>query len=61
MNENFRSLLSLFSGCLQKFPDYCQGVTCGTNAECKIVNGNADCVCNIGFQGNAYLGCCKLT
>ena len=41
-----------------KCVDPCPG-TCGTNAECKVINHIPTCGCRKGFTGNAFEECTK--
>jgi hypothetical protein len=38
--------------------DPCPG-TCGTNAECKVVNHNPICSCPVRFSGDPFINCIK--
>ena len=40
----------------QKCVDPCPG-TCGSNAECQVVNHSPSCTCASGFTGNAFADC----
>ena len=41
------------------FSDPCEDVRCGPNAECKLINDNAKCVCLDGYSGqpDSLSGC----
>ncbi len=41
----------------QKCRDPCTQLTCGTNAECKVYDHRAVCVCRRGFDGHPYTHC----
>ena len=42
----------------QKCVDPCPG-TCGTNAECKVVNHNPICSCPARFTGDPFINCVR--
>ena len=39
--------------------DPCEEIQCGSNAECKLINGNPRCLCARGYEGSpgTTLGC----
>lgn len=44
----------------EKCTNPCKGI-CGRNAKCNVVNHNPFCSCLPGFEGDAFLGCTKVT
>jgi len=41
----------------QRCENPCTGLTCGINAECKVRNHRALCICKRGFEGNPQTIC----
>lgn len=40
--------------------DPCNGTSiCGTCSDCKIINHKVNCICPVGFIGNALINCAK--
>lgn len=60
----FTEAVNTIQGCIPILPtqevvvSLCEPGPCGQNAECLISNnGNEDCRCNQGFQGDPFKGC----